>query len=168
MTIRFLLLTLPLWFFSLWGEEVVRMEKPIPNRLLRQGELKVIQNGTNIELRIELKTRHLEKVRDKIIQAETENWPNSADSLQYLKAINATSKTALHTGKGKINFRIIWILQGDEQGSIHLVTDTQKVVLPEFSPHYLKRNMALILADNFDFSEAEALVWIETIQQELP
>lgn len=164
MITRLLTLTTLLSFLSLFGEEVVRMEKPVPNRLLRQGEAQLIQNGSRVGVRIKLHTRHLTKVQEKIQQGEAANWPGSSESKRYLQNLNALCDEVLAASKGKVNFSIEWMLEADGSGKVKLQSSESKRVLSDLSPEYLKKNLALIMADNFDFSEAEALDWIQDVR----
>lgn len=161
MNLRILFVTVLLPFSFLWGEEQVLRKTPVPNRFLRQGEVLLLRNGDQVEVRIDLHTKHLKKIQQKIQESEKVNWPDSPDSLLYIQNLNQTCKDAIATGKGKVSFVIKWILNPDGSGRVSLITETDIIDLETLSQWYVKRNMVLILADNFDVTEAEALQWIQ-------
>jgi len=150
-------------FLSLWvalsvraGEEVVVLRSaPVPNRLLRQGDALLIRNGELFGVRIDLNTRHLRKVRSKILQSEQQNWPDHPGSLQYRNALITITDTLLKQN-GKVTFRIDWFLKPDGSGIVTVGNETGHQKLETLPADYLKDNLLLILQDRFDLTAEEA------------
>ncbi|MGA0368463.1 MAG: hypothetical protein ACO3N7_03330, partial [Kiritimatiellia bacterium] len=128
------LLALLLPFFSLFGEEKVLMEKAVPNRIIRQGDLRVKTSGEQLILQIDLQTRHLGRIQKKILQSETANWPESYDSLQYQQTLSKVIETSRPRKDGKTEFFIEWRLGSNGGGSVLLRNAENEVSLTELSP----------------------------------
>jgi hypothetical protein len=146
-----------LLFLSLWAgllfaqEETVVHRRPVPNRLLKQGEAQVIEvaNGARF-LRLDFDTKHLRRIEKAIRNAEQTNWPESADSTAYLEALNRMCETALQHADGPVSLVLEW---RDEE--VRLVQDDQEERLP-LASEYLRENRLLILMDRFGVSKEEA------------
>jgi hypothetical protein len=138
------------------AEETVLKTAPVPNRLLRQGDAILFTRDQDKGVRIELNTRHLNKVRKKIIESEKTHWPDSADSLAYQTALNTACDEALKNGKGVLKFTIEWIRHPDGNGTVYITSEEDTQTLTELSPAYLEKNMIFILIDRFDLTQTEA------------
>ena len=131
------------------SEEVVLKTAPVPNRLLRQGDAVYFRDGETLGVRIVLNTRHLDRVKEKILESEKMNWPDHPDSSRYCTALTKACLEALTDGSGKIPFTIEWRVDPNETGTVHLKWRQGAQTLRGLSPDYLKRNFALILEDRF-------------------
>jgi len=153
-----------LWLypFTIHAEDTVVRTAAVPNRLLRQGEARLVRGPRFVAVQIKLHTRHLAKVRDAIAESESATWPDSPDSARYLHALDTSCAQALRAHSGKIHFEIEWRLRANGTGRVRISGGDEDHVLDNLSPDYLKHNLALIMADRFDFSKAEALAWIHT------
>lgn len=152
-----------LMVFSLspsWGEEAVLQKVPLPNRMLRQGDALLIASGEGIGVRIALETRHLKKVEEKILASETENWPDSPDSQRYRASLQRACAAALAQSTGKIPFTIEWFVSPDSKGVVRLYFGDEILEIEDFPADYLQKNLAFIIADNFDMTFVEAEKWI--------
>lgn len=151
-----LLLLSALFLTHIKAEDTVLKTAPVPNRLLKQGEARLITRGDAIGVRIHLHTRHLETVRDRILATETANWPEHPASVRYREALSATTAAMLESGNGKLRFQIEWFLRKDGSGYVRIGNETHHRELADLPINYLKRNLLLIMADRFDLTEKEA------------
>ncbi len=135
------------------GFRVLRKE-PIPNRLLRQGDALLIRDDTYVGVRIDLNTRHLERVCTKILSSEQTNWPNHAGSQAYQFALQATEP--LRQQGGKHTLQIDWLITTNGTGIVELRTADQCQTLRDLPAAYLHQNLILILKDQFGLSISEA------------
>lgn len=125
--------------------ETVLRQSPIPNRLLRQGEALLIEaDDTTRFVRIDLHTRHLDRIEAKIIESETRNWPDSPDSTAYIEALRRVCREARAAQKGPIALRIDWT-----PDRVTLAQGESVTHLDTLSPEYLRENLVLILVDRF-------------------
>ena len=131
------------------SEEVVLKTAPVPNRLLRQGDAVYFRDGETLGVRIVLNTRHLDRVKEKILESEKKNWPDHPDSSRYCAALTQACQQALTAGSGKIPFTIEWRVDPNETGTVHLKWRQGTQTLRGLSADYLKQNFALILEDRF-------------------
>ena len=150
-------------FLTLWAAPFLRAGEqarvlrgaPVPNRLLRQGDALMIRKGNRFGVRIDLHTRHLRRVRDKILESETLNWPDHPGSRRYRKALASVTDPLLKQ-KGKVAFRIDWLLHPDGTGTVTVGNDQERTRLDNLPPDYVKDNLLLILQDRFDLTPEEA------------
>lgn len=160
MQVRLFTLLMVFSLLPVKGEETILQQVPVPNRMLRQGDALLIESGDGIGVRIDLHTRHLKKVEEKILEAETGNWPASPDSQRYLTLLRRACAEAQQLAEGKVAFSIEWWLTSPEKGHVRLRYAGRQADLADLSSAYLQKNLAYIIADHFDMSAGEAAAWI--------
>ncbi len=151
-------LVLSVWvaLFLRAGEEVEVLRKaPVPNSILRQGDALLIRERERFGGRIDLHTRHLARVRDRILKSEQTNWPRDPASQRYRQALEKITDTLL-AQKGKTPFRIDWFLHADGSGTVTLGNDDHRIRIDDLPPEYLRGNLLLILQDRFDLTSGQA------------
>jgi hypothetical protein len=151
--------------------ETVLRETAVPNRLLRQGDVRLVLRGEALVVQTRLHSAHLPRVLKKISEAESKNWPEGharvEDRIAYLDALEAASAHALEhaDAQGRATLLIEFVADAD-RAHIRLASpdaDPAKPArtwIPVASPAYVRRNMALILQDAFGKDEAEVIAWL--------
>ncbi|MDA3873149.1 MAG: hypothetical protein PF795_04240 [Kiritimatiellae bacterium] len=141
---------------GLRAEERILLRSAIQNQLFTQGEATLRQSENRSQIRIDLHTRHLGRVEATILESEQKNWPDSADSHRFQTALHEACKAAQNGSSGKISFLIEWTLTDEKTGQVRLVWSGGEQTLKDLSPDYIRRNMSLILMDQFDLTQAKA------------
>lgn len=155
---------------------------PLPNRWMPQGEMR-LQTTTN-EARIEvvLHTRFLDRVLRAITDKEKANWgADNSDAQRYVTALadaRAQLKTRHQTGPYEnLVIEFVAATTGTvvrlSSANVTSANETPRLriegvaPLTSFapSPEYVRRNMALILADRLDLTPEQAE---EQLQAHLP
>jgi hypothetical protein len=151
--------------------ETVLRETAVPNRLLRQGDVRLLQRGGALVVQTRLHSAHLPKVLKKITAAELNNWPEdharAADRRAYLDALEEAGAHAREQAdaQGRATLRIEFVSDADG-ARIRLESpdadpnQAARAWTPTASPDYVRRNMVLILQDAFGKDEAEVLAWL--------
>lgn len=148
---------------------------PLPNRWMPQGEFRLYSEPHETRIEIVLHTRFLDRVLNAIAEKEKANWgPDHPEARQYLELLaNARQRLEPVARFGARASLVIEFSDASTGGVIRIssarVTEVdghlqveQPVELASFAPSqaYLRRNMALILADRLDVS-------METAEQRL-
>lgn len=138
----------------------------VPNALLRQGEVRVVQSGGAIAVQTILYTRHPDRVIANICRKESGIWKPGQehydDSQSYCTALKAVPARLGKDGDGGV-FR--WMIEFREQAgdagvafiAIAARGDKDRLEIsrgetlaaPPVSEAYVRKNMQLILVDVF-------------------
>lgn len=152
---KVLFLTILTGLITVSAEEAIVLRRPIPNRLLKQGEARLTRDENGSRIRIDLNTRHLARVERKILAGEKQNWPESADSRRFQDALTQACRTAA-SAEGKVPFLIEWSFTPETTGSVRLKWTGGETILDDLDPAYIRENMILILMDQFSLKRANA------------
>lgn len=137
------------------GTEDVLRRAPVPNALLRQGEVRLVVGEGRIVVGTYLHTRHLDRVLAKIVRSEAINWPDDPRAAAFVEALRAMAERAALAGSGP---REMAIRFEDRAGvcCVVLARPGEERVLASDAT-YVRRNQELILADVFGSEGAAAL-----------
>lgn len=141
----------------------------LPNRWMPQGEMRLMAEPDETRVEVVLHTRFLDRVLRAIAEKETENWgTHNADAQRYLAALaDARQRVKSVPHEGAHESLLIEFVEASTGGVVRLsaarvtATDGQPrfrvespTLLTAFAPtpEYLRRNMAMILADRLDIS----------------
>jgi len=145
------------------------LSAPLPNRWIPQGELRLFATADETRIEVALHTRFLDRVLKAITEKETANWGAHPDARRYLAALTA-AREQLRAQSNRPSHETLLIEFIDARtGGVVRLSSTQlpdAAPLDAFAPDpdYLRRNMALILADRLDLTEAEARARIDAAQ----
>ena len=71
------------------GSDTILAHAKLPNALITQAEVFVIQRGSEAIVKTRIDTRFSKKVHKKIAKTEQKNWGENPDMKAYLKALDA-------------------------------------------------------------------------------
>lgn len=152
--------------------DTVLERAPVPSRVLRQGEVRLVQRGSNIVVQTILFTRYLPRVSRAIMQKEVRNWPpGDADAAHFrdalAQAVQAVLRDAAGEGRVALGFDFVCGPNAAEvtfyrpdvvpTGEGLDVKGTAPMASIEVSPEYVRGNQELILQDNFG-ADAERVI----------
>ncbi len=141
------------------GPGAVRvLSAPIPNALLRQGEVRVFEDGDRVWIQTVLHTRFPERVIRAICEKEARNWPpereGNRDSRAYCEALRAWMPE-LAAGPGPAQWTIEFSA-GPAGAALRLSAPGEgggergiERPAPAVSATYIRGNMTAILQDQF-------------------
>lgn len=132
----------------------------IPSRLLRQGQVQLVDENNHVQVEILLHSRFMDRVVDTIIAKEQGNWgadhPDASSFIQQLKQ----SRESVRTPDGPESLMIVFSLAPDPGHIAWYTGDVDQQVEPwrmkeprllarlEASRAYVQRNAGLILEDS--------------------
>ena len=143
---------------------------PVPNRLLKQGEVRLLQRDGAVVVQTALRSGHIEKVCEKIVSAEKKNWPDFdpdvSDRIRYSETLLLECDRAKKERKGNVELLIEFSARDQEvsvgfytpvyetrKGKLVIVGKRLLQQLP-LSTRYVRENMELILMDAFSWKPA--------------
>lgn len=161
------------------GKDVLLERAFVPSAQRPQGEVRIIRRGGHAVVQTLLYTRVLKRVLAAISDKERRNWPagsaGHADMERYVAALEAfrlaaAKRTGQPAGGDDRQVRALiefvdvpgapFVAIGgvDIEGSGEAVRIRGRAApaVLDFSPHYVQRNMRLIVADAFHISEERA------------
>lgn len=132
----------------------------IPSRLLRQGQVQLMEQDDGLRLEILLLTRFMDRVVNTIIEKEEGNWsPGHPDAAAYIRLLKE-ARDDVRTESGPEAMRIVFTLLPepgdvtwytgavDTESDIWRMTGPRLLARHEASREYLLRNAALIIEDS--------------------
>jgi len=84
-----LLISIALLAVPALGEETILARAEVPNGIIPQAEIRLIERDSEMVVQSLIQTRFPEKVRSKIVKSEQANWPGHADVAAYITALEA-------------------------------------------------------------------------------
>jgi hypothetical protein len=111
-------------------------------------------------MRIALSTKHINRVEEKIIEGETKNWPDSADSARYLAVLRSICSQAIANKEKPVVLTMNW-----HPDRVIVEHQSQHYPVTGLSSEYLEKNLLLIIQDRFDLSAADALHLLQQEEQ---
>lgn len=143
---------------SAFGEETIVASTDVPNSLIPQGEIRLLDRGEDVVVQSLIQTRFPGKVRGKIVGSERENWPGNPDAESYISALEAAF--AEYATRKKGTTLAIDFVAGSNGTRVDFSFPPDAVwrSLP-LSDAYVQKNQEYILADAFG-SHAETTIQI--------
>jgi hypothetical protein len=160
------------------GRDVIVDRAFVPSSERPQGEVRVVRRADVVVVQTILYTRALKRVVGAIVGKEQRNWPPGSaghdDMRRYVDALEAYRRAAAPAGgdgagSGRRVQALIEFIDApgapfvaiggvtlDDTGGTVRVTGRAAPAVPALSADYVRRNMALIVADSFAVSPAEA------------
>ena len=138
----------------------------IPNSLLRQGEVRVVETPAAVTLQTILYTRFPGRVIETICGKEEKSWPPGSacreDSQAYCRALRAVPRLIEEGGRGGAYRWMIEFSAGPAAARVEFseiaasgpredlsIERARSLPAPAVSEAYIRKNMALILLDMF-------------------
>ena len=161
--------------------DVLVRRAAVPSRLLRQGEVRLVQRGDTVVVQTVLLTRYLGRVTHAIREKELQNWPEgapgAADAAHYRDAL-ARAAAMVSSGEGaedghersRRHRLAIEFICGADTGTVRFLQpevgeDADGLAMLgakplfdlEVSRTYVARNQELIVADSLGAEGVAAL-----------
>ncbi|HMP75255.1 MAG TPA: hypothetical protein PKE12_03060 [Kiritimatiellia bacterium] len=150
---------------------------PVPNRWVPQGEVQLFNAPEETRIAVVLHTRFIDRVLRTIATKERGNWGEHPDAQRYIAALDTARTSALVRVKGAshesliiefVDTRTSGVVSVSAAavnaggGASHLRAEPV-AVLASFVPDtgYLRRNMALILADQLGITPEAAAIRLQ-------
>ncbi|WP_372806907.1 hypothetical protein [Pontiella sp.] len=138
-----LLLALPAF-----TEDFVLAHSEVPNRLIPQGEVRLITRGSDAVVQSAIKTRYPGRVLSKITKSEKENWPGNAEMETYIAALETLFAEYEQREKGTV--LLIDFISGPGGSRVELsIEPAPPWRTLKLSSAYVQKDQEYILADAF-------------------
>jgi hypothetical protein len=130
------------------GSDTILAHAKLPNALMTQAEIFVIQRGSEAVVKTRIDTRFSKKVHRKIAKTEQKNWGENLDVKAYLKALDAAFAEYEKQGR-KQPLLIEWVaVSNGYRVDFRFSTTTVWRTLP-LSAAYVQKNQEYIIQKAF-------------------
>ena len=134
--------------FPACGGEKILARAEVPNSIIPQAEVRLIERGTEVVVQSVIETRFPGKVRKKITKSERENWLGNSEMETYIAALEEAFAEYAKQKKGT-TLSIDFISgPGGTRIDFNFSSATVWRSLP-LSAAYVQKNQEYILADAF-------------------
>lgn len=156
--LRYFCFSVPAFLLAtqVFGAETIVARIDVPNRFIPQGEVRLVDRGTEIVVQSAIKTRYPGKVFRKISKSEKINWPGNPEMEFYLSALEAAFAEYEKREKGTVLTIDFTAGPGGTRVDISFPPAAVWRSLP-LSAVYVQKNQEYILADAFG-KEADAVI----------
>ena len=132
----------------------------IPSRILRQGQVQLVDENERVQLEVLLHSRFMDRVVNTIVEKEKKNWGNDhADAASYIEQLKR-ARESVRIPDGPESLMIVFSLRPapgeiawytgevDHQPEAWRMKEPRLLARLEASRDYVMRNAGLILEDS--------------------